>query len=85
VTENAHLTPHVRASTRPVGLHVTGSFREAMMGGRAFILLKTGRKGRKSRNQAEIRLANLLKILGIGRFRNPIPSPRMEKTCNDWI
>jgi hypothetical protein len=56
-----------------------------MMGGRAFILLKTGRKGRKSRNQAEIRLANLLKILGIGRFRNPIPSPRMEKTCNDWI
>jgi hypothetical protein len=42
-----------------------------MMSGGAFILLKTGRLGRKSRNQAEIPLAILLKILRIGRFRKP--------------
>jgi hypothetical protein len=34
-----------------------------MMGGGAFILLKTGRNRPKSAKQAEIRLAFLLKIL----------------------
>ena len=38
-----------------------------MMGGGAFILLKTGRAGPESAKQAEIRLAILLKILRIGR------------------
>jgi hypothetical protein len=38
-----------------------------MMGGGAFILLKVGRGRRESAKQAEIRLANLLKILQIGR------------------
>jgi hypothetical protein len=42
-----------------------------MMGGRAFILLKTGGAGRESVEQAEIGLASLLKILAIGRFRKP--------------
>jgi hypothetical protein len=37
-----------------------------MMGGKAFILLKTGRFGPKTEKQAEIRLANLAKILWIG-------------------
>jgi hypothetical protein len=35
------------------------------MGGGAFILLKSGRAGPESAKQVEIRLANLLKILGI--------------------
>jgi hypothetical protein len=34
-----------------------------MMGGEAFILLKTGRNGPESEKQTEIRLAILLKIL----------------------
>jgi hypothetical protein len=34
-----------------------------MMGGEAFILLKTGRSGPESEKQTEIRLAILLKIL----------------------
>ena len=36
-----------------------------MMGGAAFTLLKAGCAGLKSAKQVEIRLANLLKILGI--------------------
>jgi hypothetical protein len=40
-----------------------------MMGGAAFILLKTGRYRPESARQAEIRLAILLKILRIGRSR----------------
>jgi hypothetical protein len=36
-----------------------------MMGGGAFILLKAGRNRPESAKQAEIRLAGLLKILGI--------------------
>jgi hypothetical protein len=44
-----------------------------MMGGGAFILLKAGRPWPKSVEQAEIRLANLLKILYIA---GPGPSPR---------
>jgi hypothetical protein len=39
------------------------------MSGGAFILLKSGQNGRESAKQAEIRLANLLKILGIGASR----------------
>jgi hypothetical protein len=35
------------------------------MGGGAFILLKTGRRGPESAKQAEIGLASLFKILGI--------------------
>jgi hypothetical protein len=37
-----------------------------MMGGGAFILLKTGHNGPESAKQVEIPLANLLKILRIG-------------------
>jgi hypothetical protein len=44
-----------------------------MMGGRAFILLKTGRNGPESAKQAEIRLAILPKILSIGGPRGPNP------------
>jgi hypothetical protein len=39
-----------------------------MMGGGAFILLKTGQNRPESAKQAEIRLATLLIILGIGRL-----------------
>jgi hypothetical protein len=38
-----------------------------MMGGGRFILLKAGRGGPESAQQAEIRLADLLKILRISR------------------
>jgi hypothetical protein len=44
------------------------------MGGGAFILLKTGRRGPESAKQAERRLAGLLKILQIGQPR-PLASP----------
>jgi hypothetical protein len=40
-----------------------------MMGGAAFILLKAGLSGPETAKQAEIRLAGLLKILGIGPRR----------------
>jgi hypothetical protein len=39
-----------------------------MMGGGAFILLKSGRRWPESARQAEIRLAILLKILRIAGF-----------------
>lgn len=42
------------------------------MGGGAFILLKTGRRGPGSAKQAEIRLASLLKILRIASFPSPL-------------
>jgi hypothetical protein len=38
-----------------------------MMGGGRFILLKAGRRGAESAQQAEVRLADLLKILRICR------------------
>jgi hypothetical protein len=63
VTENTHLTPQCPGIGGALGLLVTGSFREAMMGGLAFFLLKAGRAGPESAKQAEIRLANLLKIV----------------------
>lgn len=40
------------------------------MAGGAFVLLKAGRAGAESANQAEIRLANLLKILAIAYRRS---------------
>jgi len=49
-----------------------------MMGGGAFILLKAGRYWPESAKQAEIRLANLLKILQIARSRGWKPR------CKDW-
>jgi hypothetical protein len=42
-----------------------------MMGGGAFILLKVGGSERERAKQAEIGLARLLKILGIGRPTGP--------------
>jgi hypothetical protein len=59
---------------------VTGSFREAMIGGGAFILLKVDRIRPESAKQTEVRLASLLKILGIARSGEPKPSPRSEKS-----
>jgi hypothetical protein len=56
-----------------------------MMGGGAFIPLKAGRPQRESVKQAEIRLASLLKILGIARSRGQNPSPSMNRTCKDCI
>jgi hypothetical protein len=42
MTENAHLTPQCPGIGSALGLLVSGSFQEAMMGGEAFILLKAG-------------------------------------------
>jgi hypothetical protein len=44
-----------------------------MMGGAAFILLKTGRRGPETAEQPEIRLAILLKIVQITGFFGPKP------------
>jgi hypothetical protein len=66
MTENAHLTPQCPGIGSALGLLVSGSFREAMMGGEAFILLKAGQTGPKSPKQAKIRLASLLIILHNG-------------------
>jgi hypothetical protein len=48
------------------------------MGGGALILLKSGQIGPKTAKQAEIRLANLLKILGNA-------SPKPQRTCDGCI
>jgi hypothetical protein len=56
-----------------------------MMGGGAFILLKVGRKGPETAKQAEIRLANLLKILPDRLFWGLNPSPRVDRTCQGCI
>jgi hypothetical protein len=48
------------------------------MSGGAFILLKSGQNGPESAKQAEIRLANLLKILGIGASRG-VRNPRQGR------
>jgi hypothetical protein len=44
-----------------------------MMGGRAFILLKTGRSGQESSKQPEIRLAYLRKVLRIAGSKDGTP------------
>jgi hypothetical protein len=49
-----------------------------MMGGGRFILLKAGCPGAESAKQAEIRLADLLKILHIARL-GPKPARRRRK------
>jgi hypothetical protein len=63
VTKITHLTPQCPGIGGALGLLVTGSFRAAMMGGEAFILLKAGQTGPESAKQAEIRLASLPTIL----------------------
>jgi hypothetical protein len=63
---------------------VTGSFREAMMGGAAFILLKAGRGGPETAKQVEIRLAILLKILPIAGLPAPEPG-RRGRQRKDWL
>jgi hypothetical protein len=52
-----------------------------MMGEGAFILLKGGRRWRKSAKQAEIRLAILLKILQIAGFCRQNHPQRVKCTC----
>jgi hypothetical protein len=50
-----------------------------MMGGRAFILLKAGRRAAETVKQAEIRLASLLKILHNTRSGGESPLARRDK------
>jgi hypothetical protein len=52
------------------------------MGEGTFILLKAGRCGQKSAKQAEIRLAVLLKILGIAYGGLKASLARADGTCN---
>jgi hypothetical protein len=56
-----------------------------MMGGGAFLLLKTGRQVPESAKQAEIRLAILLKILKIVRFWRRKPWRGRAKACKGCI
>jgi hypothetical protein len=56
-----------------------------MMGGGAFIRLKVGHPWPESAKQAEIRLANLLKILYVADSGGENPSPRIERTCDGCI
>jgi hypothetical protein len=51
------------------------------MGEGAFILLKSRRAGPESAKQAEVRLANLLKILAIARRRAQNGWRRSATTC----
>jgi len=55
-----------------------------MMGGGAFILLKVGHCWPETAKQAEIRLANLVKILRIAGFGGENPSPRRDKDMR-WL
>jgi hypothetical protein len=55
------------------------------MSGGAFILLKSGQNGPETAKQAEIRLANLQKILGIGASGGLKRSPRPGRTCHGCI
>jgi hypothetical protein len=56
-----------------------------MMGGGAFLLLKTGRQVPESAKQAEIRLAGLLKILGIAGPGRRMRSQNAQSTCNGCV
>jgi hypothetical protein len=63
MTEKSHLTPQcpgIGEADLPARDRIVS---RAMMGGGAFILLKVGREGPETAEQAEIRLAILLKIL----------------------
>jgi hypothetical protein len=53
-----------------------------MMSGGTFLLLKAGYSGPESSKQAEIRLANLLKILRNFGSAGQYPSPMRETTCD---
>jgi hypothetical protein len=55
-----------------------------MMGGRAFILLKAGRRAAESVKQAEIRLASLLKILHTTRSGGRRSLARCDKDTR-WL
>jgi hypothetical protein len=71
VTENPHLTPQcpgIGEADEPARARIVS---RAMMGGRAFILLKVGRGGPETAEQAEVRVAILLKILGNRPSRGP--------------
>jgi hypothetical protein len=56
-----------------------------MMGGGAFLLLKTGRRGPESAKQAEIRLAGLLKILDIAGPGRRMRSQNAQRTYNGCV
>jgi hypothetical protein len=55
------------------------------MGGGAFILLKAGQRWPESSKQAEIRLANLPKMLHIVPCWDENPSPSRQRTCDGCI
>jgi hypothetical protein len=61
--EQTHLTPLSGRRQGALGLLATGSFRGAMMRGRAFILLKSAPATPQSSGQAERGLAGFAKIL----------------------
>jgi hypothetical protein len=82
VSEDPHLTPQCPGfgeADAPARARIVSP---AMMGGGAFILLKTGRSGPKTAKQVEIRLAVLLKILSIGRPREEAGSPKWHWVCH---
>jgi len=56
-----------------------------MMGGGAFILLKVGHPWPETAKQAEIRLANLLKILRDRRIWRRKHLARRKRTCDGCI
>jgi len=71
---------------------VTGSFLEAMMGGGAFVLLKTDGLPPQSAKQAEVRVARFRKVLPIGVNRARRPATDKDKRgsfcsefCRVWL
>jgi hypothetical protein len=69
LTEETHLTPHVRASAASLGTRVTGSFDGTRIGGGAFDRLKAGESAGKTPKQAQISLKGLWKILSSQQAR----------------
>jgi hypothetical protein len=73
MTEKSHLTPQcpgIGEADEPARARIVS---RAMMGGRAFILLKVGLSGPETAKQTEIRLAVLPKILG----NRPLGGPKL--------
>jgi hypothetical protein len=75
LTEEPHLTPHVRASAGSLASRVTGSFDRARIGGGALDWLKAGESADEIAKQAEIAFSKLPTILSSRKLSRPADTP----------
>jgi hypothetical protein len=75
LTEQPHLTPHVRASAGLLTSRATGSFDATRIDSGALDWLKAGESAGNTPKHAEIGLSELPKILSSDRWRRPINHP----------